>query len=43
VDGGTSISETILSTTASNDAVVDIGSIDRIQAGQNTLRFEMAR
>mmetsp|Transcript_28648 Transcript_28648/g.59030 ORF Transcript_28648/g.59030 Transcript_28648/m.59030 type:complete len:201 (+) Transcript_28648:106-708(+) len=42
VDGGASDAGSIVSYNQVSDRV-DIGSIDRIQSGLNTLRFEMAR
>ncbi len=42
VDGGASEAGSIVSYNQVSDRV-DIGSIDRIQSGLNTLRFEMAR
>ena len=45
LDGASSIDTAVLSAASSNIGTdsVNIGSIDRIQSGQNTLKFELAR
>jgi hypothetical protein len=44
LDGASSIDTTVLSAAGSMSTdTVNVGSIDRIQSGQNTLKFELAR
>jgi hypothetical protein len=43
LDGAGSIDTAILAAATVSTDTVNVGSIDRIQAGQNTLKFELAR